>query len=149
MNNNFHKNMSYLFTKNDYFFIKQKRKLLQIEYFANLFRKRNDIGKLCNPIFLQNIDDVYFNILFDFNDYYYNNMDKRRELYFNEPIVVNDLYCYFSQWEIDFLQTLIDKKIDIDTLIEHGKYYRIGFSFKKRMEYMQQIIKYKQEYNIE
>ena len=136
--------MIYVFTNNDYYFIKPKEELEKINYFKKILQKRNDIGKLCNPIFLQDMDSIYFSLIYNYTVYYSVN---KKFLYDN--IIINDLYHDLDEWEIKYINNIKKQNIDIELLCNYGIKYNLKYNFIERIKYFKKILDYKKNYKIE
>jgi hypothetical protein len=89
----------FILSKDDYFFIIEKRKLYKSIFFKNMFFCDKLAGNINSPIFLQKKNSLHIKHVFEYLKYYYNKTDY---FYPIDDITINSLDHYLNDFDISF-----------------------------------------------
>jgi hypothetical protein len=89
----------FILTKDDYYFIIEKRKLYKSLLFKNIFDLDKTSGNINNPLFLRKQNSKNIKIIIEYLNFYYNKID-----FFEVPnqITYNDINYYFNNFDREF-----------------------------------------------
>jgi len=111
----------FIMTKDNYYFIVEKRKLYKSLFFSNIFNCDKTSGNIRNPLFLKSISSKYLKYIIEYLEYYFSNND----IYFDlKEIKYYDINRYFTN---DFDKNFFDRiiKSNDKDLINNLKYFGI------------------------
>ena len=111
----------FIMTKDNYYFIVEKRKLYKSLFFSNIFNSDKTSGNIRNPLFLKSIHSKYLKYIIEYLEYYFTNNDT----YFDfKKINYYDINKYFTN---DFDKKFFDNIINSNdkNLINNLKYFGI------------------------
>jgi len=103
--NNKKKDNIFLLTRDNYYFILEKKFVRKSDFFQNLFNVDSTAGHLRNPIYLQKTMSKHFKYVLQYLKHY--NDIKERKWGYDNMISIHDLYnIYDNQWDINFIQDI-------------------------------------------
>lgn len=102
-NKKYKKNNIFLLTRDNYYFILEKKFVRKSDFFQNLFNCDSSAGHLRNPIYLQKTMSRHFKYVIQYLKHY--DGIKEEKLNIDNIISIHDLYnVYDNQWDINFIQ---------------------------------------------
>lgn len=113
----------FILTKDNYYFIVEKRKLYKSKFFSNIFQSDKTSGNIRNPLFLQTIDSKHLKYVIQYLENHFNNEDNW-DFNLLKNITYYDINKYFHS---DFDKAFF-KKINEDNdkhLINKIKYFGV------------------------
>jgi hypothetical protein len=95
----------FILTRDNYYFILEKKYLLKSRFFVSLFDSEYGVGYLRKPIFLQKINSKYFKLVIDYLKYYEGKREKKWE---NDGIITIHklLNIYDNDWDKKFITNI-------------------------------------------
>lgn len=121
----------FIMTKDNYYFIVEKRKLYKSGFFNNIFQLDKTSGNIRNPLFLKNIECKYLKYILKYLEHYFNNNDDNYIFDKNE-IKYYDINKYFNNdFDKDFFKDIIEDKDE--NLINNLKYFDV-YNLNKKLE---------------
>ena len=127
-------NKIFLLTRDDYYFIIEKKFLRKSLFFNNIFLKSKNYGTLKNPIFLQKINSRYFKYIKKYLMMFYNKNDN----------LTDDLFE--SSDDDYFFNIFLEEEDNNDELVETINFFNIK-SLSEKLEYYNLIKKQKWKYH--
>lgn len=85
----------FILTKDNYYFIVEKRKLYRSFFFSNIFYLDKTSGNIRNPLFLQKINSKHLKYAIQYLEYYFNKEDNW-DSNFLKNITFYDINKYFT-----------------------------------------------------
>lgn len=111
----------FILTKDNYYFIVEKRKLYKSKIFSSIFHSDKTSGNIRNPLFLQTIESKYLKLVIQYLEYHFNQYDNW-DFNLLKNITYYDINKYFNN---DFDKNFF-KKIDNDEyIIDKIKYFGV------------------------
>lgn len=111
----------FILTKDNYYFIVEKRKLYKSKFFSSIFHSDKTSGNIRNPLFLQTIESKYLKLVIQYLEYHFNQYDNW-DFNLLKNITYYDINKYFNN---DFDKNFF-KKIDNDEyIIDKIKYFGV------------------------
>ena len=111
----------FILTKDDYYFIIEKRRLYKSLFFKNIFDLDKTSGNITNPIFLKKFNSKNIKIIIEYLNYYYNKID-----FFEIPNTI-------SYNNINYFLTNIFSIQELEKLMRDLSYFNI-ISLNKKMK---------------
>lgn len=111
----------FIMTKDNYYFIVEKRKLYKSLFFSNIFNSDKTSGNIRNPLFLKSIESKYLKYIIEYLEYYFYNKD----IYYNiKEIKYYDMNKYYNN---DFDKKFFEKISNSNDkdLINNLKYFGV------------------------
>ena len=95
----------FLLTRDNYYFILEKKYVKKSDFFQNLFRVDSSAGHLRNPIFLQKTMSTHFKYVIQYLKHYEGITEEDFEI--SDIITINDLYAnYQNDWDKTFIREI-------------------------------------------
>lgn len=113
----------FILTKDNYYFIIEKRKLYKSKFFSNIFQSDKTSGNIRNPLFLQNIDSKYLKYVIQYLEYHFNKEDQ-----WDYNILKNITYYDINKYFLDDFDKKFFSKINSDNdknIINNIKYFGV------------------------
>jgi hypothetical protein len=121
----------FILTKDDYYFIVEKRKLYKSMFFKNIFDLDKTAGNINNPLFLKTKNSRQLKIIIEYLNFYYNKIDFYEK---HKNISFNDIDVYFNNFDRNFFSRFHSYSIkELEEFIKIVSYYYID-SFSKKLE---------------
>jgi len=98
----------FLLTRDNYYFILEKKYVKNADFFKNLFQSDCSAGHLRNPIYLQKVDSIYFKFIIQYLKRYEGIKHEKFEM--ENIISINELYHHYEEeWDKDFIKEVLKK----------------------------------------
>lgn len=113
----------FILTKDNYYFIIEKRKLYKSKFFSNIFLSDKTSGNIRNPLFLQHIESKYLKFVIQYLEHHFNNEDK-----WDSNLLKNITYYDINKYFSDEFDQSFFKRINQDTdenIIDKIKYFGV------------------------
>ena len=113
----------FILTKDNYYFIVEKRKLYKSKFFSNIFYNDKTSGNIRNPLFLQNIDSKYLKCVIQYLEYHFNQEDN-----WDFNLLKNITYYDINRYYTNNFDQIFFKKINNDSekdIIKYIKYFGV------------------------
>ena len=95
----------FLLTRDNYYFILEKKYVKKSDFFQNLFNVDSTAGHLRNPIFLQKTLSIHFKYVIQYLKHYEG--IKEEDFDMSDIITINDLYSnYQNDWDKTFIREI-------------------------------------------
>jgi len=132
--NNKKKDNIFLLTRDNYYFILEKKFVKKSHLFQNIFDGDSSAGHLRNPIYLQKTISTHFKYVLQYLKHYEGIKEQKWE--YNDIISIHDLYnIYDNEWDIIFIQdierTYKNNMKDFEELLKTIQYMGIDNLYNK------------------
>ena len=91
----------FLLTRDNYYFILEKKYLMKSRFFKNIFESDTGAGYLRKPIYLQKIKSIYFKFVIKYLKQYEKVEDNWKTI---DVITICNLYNIYNQWDKKFIR---------------------------------------------
>ncbi len=132
----------FILTKDDYYFIIEKRRLYKSLFFKNIFDLDKTSGNITNPIFLKKFNSKNIKIIIEYLNYYYNKIDffeipntisYNNINYFLTNIFDKNFFKKFNTFSIQELEKLM-RDLSYFNIISLNKKMKLFLYFKKNQK---------------
>lgn len=114
----------FILTKDNYYFIVEKRKLYKSDFFSNIFQIDKTSGNIRNPLFLQTIESKHLKYVIQYLEYHFNNKYDKWDFSLLKNITYYDINKYLlNDFDRNFFDK-IKKETDKD-IIDKIKYFGV------------------------
>jgi len=132
--NNNKKDNIFLLTRDNYYFILEKKFVKKSHFFQNIFDGDSSAGHLRNPIYLQKTISTHFKYVLQYLKHYEAIKEEKWE--YNDIISIHDLYnIYDNEWDVNFIQdierTYKNNMKDFEELLKTIQYMGIDNLYNK------------------
>lgn len=115
----------FILTKDNYYFIIEKRKLYKSKFFSNIFQSDKTSGNIRNPLFLQNIDSKYLKYVIQYLEYYYNKENSWDNILLKN-ITFYDINRYIkNEFDKNFIEKIKKEMKKDSNIVNNIKYFGV------------------------